>query len=240
MADSLPGCSSPCQPPPAELKLYQTFIFSTPILFTLILLLLFYMLYLRRQRTTWAESHISARFFARGFVYTPSERGLDKSFRDMLPTIIFDESVAAMLEDTQCVVCLGDYQMNEKLHRLPVCGHAFHLDCIDQWLSKNTTCPLCRTSLLQAAKVVPLDLAAQLATTHLAHDPAEVLLPTSHHQHGHPVEEVATQESSDISGVTREEHNRPRVEGTGEATDTINLNMQEIEYSARILPEESS
>lgn len=235
MADSPPGCSSHCQPLPAELKLYQAYIFSTPILFTLVLLLLFYMLCLRRRRSTWAGSHISARFFARGFVSAPSERGLDKSFRDMLPTIIFDGSVAAILEDKQCAICLGDYQMNEKLQRLAVCGHSFHFDCIDKWLSNKTTCPICRTSLLQAAKVVPLDLAATLATTHLANELAEVLPQTSHHQQGHPMEEIQAQERSNIPDVMREDHTRPRDERTGQATDTINLNMQDIEYSARRL-----
>ena len=48
----------------------------------------------------------------------------------------------------RCTVCLGDYQLNEKLLQLPTCGHSFHVECIDEWLSKNITCPICRTSLL--------------------------------------------------------------------------------------------
>ena len=31
---------------------------------------------------------------------------------------------------------------------MPTCGHSFHVECIDEWLSKNVTCPICRTSLL--------------------------------------------------------------------------------------------
>jgi hypothetical protein len=49
----------------------------------------------------------------------------------------------------RCPVCLCEYQEKEKLQQLPACKHAFHVECIDQWLAKNTTCPICRTSLLQ-------------------------------------------------------------------------------------------
>lgn len=53
---------------------------------------------------------------------------------------------------SRCSVCLGDYQSDERLHRIPSCGHTFHIDCIDHWLTTHTTCPLCRVSLLPATK----------------------------------------------------------------------------------------
>jgi E3 ubiquitin-protein ligase ATL7/58/59 len=64
---------------------------------------------------------------------------------------------------TRCSVCLADYQPDERLQRIPPCGHTFHIDCIDHWLSTNTTCPLCRVSLLPAPKIIDLDLEAQTA-----------------------------------------------------------------------------
>lgn len=30
---------------------------------------------------------------------------------------------------------------------MPTCGHNFHLSCIDVWLQKQSTCPICRLSL---------------------------------------------------------------------------------------------
>lgn len=30
---------------------------------------------------------------------------------------------------------------------MPTCQHNFHLECIDVWLQKQTTCPICRVSL---------------------------------------------------------------------------------------------
>lgn len=87
--------------------------------------------------------------FARGLTPGPYlDHGLSKSFRQTLPIIPFDKKFADMREDTQCAVCLGDYQLNEKLQQLPVCKHSFHVNCIDEWLAKNTTCPMCRTSLI--------------------------------------------------------------------------------------------
>lgn len=52
----------------------------------------------------------------------------------------------------RCSVCLADYQAEDKLQQIPACGHAFHMDCIDHWLTTHTTCPLCRLSLLAPAK----------------------------------------------------------------------------------------
>lgn len=44
-----------------------------------------------------------------------------------------------------CSVCLSAYQLNEECRRLNLCGHAFHKECIDQWLvNGRNSCPLCR------------------------------------------------------------------------------------------------
>lgn len=44
-------------------------------------------------------------------------------------------------------MCLCEYEESETLRSLPTCGHYFHIACIDQWLSNNSTCPLCRINL---------------------------------------------------------------------------------------------
>jgi hypothetical protein len=51
-------------------------------------------------------------------------------------TGMFDDPTAA------CAVCLSEYASGERLRRLP-CGHHFHADCADRWLSRNKRCPLC-------------------------------------------------------------------------------------------------
>ncbi|CAA7050604.1 unnamed protein product [Microthlaspi erraticum] len=46
-----------------------------------------------------------------------------------------------------CAVCLQDAAEGEKMRRLTACSHCFHADCIDPWLEKRSTCPLCRAEV---------------------------------------------------------------------------------------------
>jgi len=48
------------------------------------------------------------------------------------------------------VICLAEYKEKEVLRIIPKCGHTFHLSCIDMWLRKQSTCPVCRLSLQNA------------------------------------------------------------------------------------------
>ncbi|KAM7482317.1 hypothetical protein LguiB_006900 [Lonicera macranthoides] len=53
-----------------------------------------------------------------------------------------------LIEGTECSVCLNEFQENETLRLLPTCNHAFHLPCIDTWLSSHTNCPNCRADIV--------------------------------------------------------------------------------------------
>ncbi|KAJ0960810.1 hypothetical protein J5N97_001311 [Dioscorea zingiberensis] len=143
---------SHCSVASPELKLYQTFIFSVPVFFTFILLFLFYLFYLRRRRANWQSLRMRASYLSRGDAPRISETGIKKEVREMLPVVVFKESF--LIRETQCSVCLGDYQSDERLQRIPHCGHTFHVDCIDHWLTSNTTCPLCRVSLLPENRTI--------------------------------------------------------------------------------------
>ncbi|KAL1159596.1 hypothetical protein V6Z11_A07G007800 [Gossypium hirsutum] len=44
----------------------------------------------------------------------------------------------------ECAVCLSKFDDIEIMRLLPKCKHGFHIDCIDQWLEKHSSCPLCR------------------------------------------------------------------------------------------------
>jgi len=52
----------------------------------------------------------------------------------------------------RCVICLAEYKEKEVLRIIPKCGHTFHLSCIDMWLRKQSTCPVCRLSLQNASE----------------------------------------------------------------------------------------
>ncbi|XP_058729426.1 RING-H2 finger protein ATL58-like isoform X2 [Vicia villosa] len=138
----------------AELKLYRAFIFSVPIFFTLILVFLFYVFYLKPRRVDWSSIRMRSVSVLQHHNHnndiSTSDLGLKKELREMLPIIVYNESFS--VKDTLCSVCLLDYQPDDRLQQIPICGHTFHMNCIDLWLASHSTCPLCRLSLLPTAK----------------------------------------------------------------------------------------
>ena len=49
--------------------------------------------------------------------------------------------------ETTCAICMNDFDENENV-RLLQCGHYFHANCVDQWLERSESCPLCRQSIV--------------------------------------------------------------------------------------------
>ena len=46
---------------------------------------------------------------------------------------------------TDCVICLSPINTrNEEIERSSNCKHFFHRQCIVEWISQNSTCPMCR------------------------------------------------------------------------------------------------
>jgi uncharacterized membrane protein YeaQ/YmgE (transglycosylase-associated protein family) len=72
-------------------------------------------------------------------------RGLSEDTIQELPRFEFcsDESTRSCW-DTDCAICLQDLKDGECTRLLPSCGHLFHLNCIDEWLTRQGTCPVCR------------------------------------------------------------------------------------------------
>lgn len=63
-----------------------------------------------------------------------------------------------------CVICLGDMLEGECARSLPSCGHDFHRACIDMWLLRKTTCPLCNTDVRFSTEAVTCDQDEELPT----------------------------------------------------------------------------
>ncbi|PON85437.1 43kDa postsynaptic protein [Trema orientale] len=87
-------------------------------------------------------------------------KGLEPSAISAIPLFVHKSAGAGDgLNGPECVVCLTGLEDGDVGRRLPKCGHAFHLDCIDMWLASHSNCPICR------APVVVLDEMASAAGT---------------------------------------------------------------------------
>ncbi|XP_073040862.1 RING-H2 finger protein ATL7-like isoform X1 [Primulina eburnea] len=71
---------------------------------------------------------------------------------DAIPTMKFNREAFSSMEDAQCTICLAEYEEKEVLRIMPKCGHTFHLSCIDTWLRKQLTCPICRLSVDESSE----------------------------------------------------------------------------------------
>jgi hypothetical protein len=63
-----------------------------------------------------------------------------------LPTIKVTEKDFEDDCNKECSICFLEHNVNDTVTRLP-CGHFYHRECINEWLRKRCTCPICRWEL---------------------------------------------------------------------------------------------
>ncbi|KAJ8753334.1 hypothetical protein K2173_019733 [Erythroxylum novogranatense] len=78
-------------------------------------------------------------------IYEVSSRGLSKTSLKDLPSYALDQTKAK--QSICCTICLQDIESGEIARSLPRCLHTFHLACVDQWLVKQGSCPICRQDI---------------------------------------------------------------------------------------------
>ncbi|EPS68373.1 hypothetical protein M569_06391 [Genlisea aurea] len=74
-----------------------------------------------------------------------SPYGLDESIIKTIPLSVYTRKSGFH----DCAVCLLEFDVNDCVRTLPVCSHAFHVDCIDIWLRSHANCPLCRAGIFR-------------------------------------------------------------------------------------------
>jgi uncharacterized transporter YbjL len=49
-----------------------------------------------------------------------------------------------------CLICHEDFKVGEFKRKLPAnCNHIYHKKCIDKWLKKKSSCPVCRYEFIK-------------------------------------------------------------------------------------------
>ncbi|CAI0382745.1 unnamed protein product [Linum tenue] len=74
---------------------------------------------------------------------TTAASGLPEHCIQSLPQFTFSRSSSQLL---CCSICLQDVEEGDVMRKVPSCGHCFHLECLDKWLVRNGSCPMCRTT----------------------------------------------------------------------------------------------
>lgn len=86
-----------------------------------------------------------------------SQFGLHDSVIKTIPL-----SVYAAGDSRDCAVCLLEFEEDDYVRTLPVCSHAFHVDCIDAWLRSHGNCPLCRAGIFRQGSPFVPEMAARI------------------------------------------------------------------------------
>ncbi|KAE8796012.1 E3 ubiquitin-protein ligase ATL6-like [Hordeum vulgare] len=82
------------------------------------------------------------------------KRGLEQSVVATFPVMPWrghhkEEKEKTVIEQEveRCPVCLTAFEEGDSVRLLPHCSHLFHPECIDPWLQRRASCPLCRANL---------------------------------------------------------------------------------------------
>ncbi|KAJ9568468.1 hypothetical protein OSB04_004434 [Centaurea solstitialis] len=83
-------------------------------------------------------------------ITTPIKSWLQKDYshdhHNTKPNITVKElTVNSSSSRVDCIVCLSEVVLGEKLAMLERCGHGYHVECLEGWLKDHPNCPLCRT-----------------------------------------------------------------------------------------------
>lgn len=83
----------------------------------------------------------------RMIVNIPLRMDMSGNFFDPVPVVPTREQIRAATEthvgltNATCAICQDSVECATRIRH---CGHCFHGACIDQWLSMNPRCPVCR------------------------------------------------------------------------------------------------
>ena len=76
-----------------------------------------------------------------------SQGGLSKKTLKFIPVLAFSaDSNIGEYGHGECAICLNDFEIEDRLRKLP-CAHRFHVECVDPWFARHTSCPTCKADI---------------------------------------------------------------------------------------------
>merc|ERR1719158_115666 len=65
-------------------------------------------------------------------------------------------------DENKCMICMELFADGDMLRTLP-CLHRYHRQCVDQWLNRASTCPICKRDVTDTS--APVESSAGLASS---------------------------------------------------------------------------
>ncbi|KAL1808975.1 hypothetical protein DCAR_0728498 [Daucus carota subsp. sativus] len=116
-------------------------IFFLLLLFSILLLIILLFFYAR-----WFCRYLPITRAAANEAHAPPPHGVDDKVYLSLPVVLYGV-LKKEISVVECCICIGVFEEQDKVKVLPVCGHYFHSECVDRWLSTQSSCPICRAHL---------------------------------------------------------------------------------------------
>lgn len=79
---------------------------------------------------------------------------IHNTMSNIYETHLFEKTIDEII--TICSICCDNYENDDECI-ITKCNHIYHKKCIDVWLNKNNTCPICRQIINQGAQFVLVD-----------------------------------------------------------------------------------
>ncbi|GMI72608.1 Arabidopsis Toxicos en Levadura 66 [Hibiscus trionum] len=123
-----------------DFQIHGRTVFFTVVIFAIVIIFALIFIYARWLCSSHLPHEPSPSSHAPPPPPPQQPRGLDPDAINALPLTIATRG-------SECCICLGVFEDDEKVKALPYCRHCYHPECVDKWLSAESSCPLCRTSL---------------------------------------------------------------------------------------------
>lgn len=144
MSSSISPTSSENSSSKASHPLIITCVVIANVLIILIIYFVFFFWKCNRG-SAWDEAFDNSASANSSPCSSPRASGVEEKDLSLLPEFVHGGTEGE--EKEECAVCITEFVNGQIGRILPICGHKFHIECVDTWFRKHSTCPICRTDV---------------------------------------------------------------------------------------------